>query len=84
MPPVGTYERLTPDQVAKLKAWIDQGADYPPHWAFVPPTRPEVPKAGHPIDALVQARLEKAGLIEGELLGGNGGQTKRWKLKKTS
>src|SRR6187401_3098331 len=40
MPPVGVAERLTPDQVAKLKAWIDQGADYPPHWAFVPPKRP--------------------------------------------
>lgn len=59
MPPVGVAERLTPDQVAKLKAWIDQGADYPPHWAFVPPKRPQVPGSGHAIDAFIRARLTK-------------------------
>lgn len=69
MPPVGVYERLTPDQVAKLKAWIDQGAEYPTHWAFVAPKRPAVPKvnaplrvAANPIDAFIIARLEKQGL----------------------
>ena len=41
MPPPEAGERLTPDQVAKLKAWIEQGAEYPPHWAFVPPKRPD-------------------------------------------
>jgi hypothetical protein len=66
MPPPGAADRLTPEQVAKLKAWIDQGAEYTPHWAFVAPTRPEVPKvrlpAANPIDAFVRARLEKDGL----------------------
>jgi hypothetical protein len=64
MPPVGVSERLTPDQVAKLKAWIDQGADYPPHWAFVPPKRPAVPAGhgAHPVDAFIFARLQKEGL----------------------
>ncbi|MBN9119937.1 MAG: PSD1 domain-containing protein [Planctomycetes bacterium] len=63
MPPLGVAERLTPDQVAKLKAWIDQGAKYPPHWAFVPPRRPTVPKgSANPIDAFIRARLEKEGL----------------------
>jgi hypothetical protein len=36
------------------------------HWAFVPPARPDVPKAKpavrNPIDAFVRARLEKEGL----------------------
>ena len=66
MPPPGTADRLTPAQVAKLKAWIDQGAEYPPHWAFVPPQRPEIPtlktQITNPIDAFVRARLEKDGL----------------------
>ena len=59
MPPVGVADRLTPDQVAKLKAWIDQGAEYPTHWAFVVPKRPAVPAGAHPIDAFVRARLDK-------------------------
>ena len=52
MPPEG--EPLTPDQVATLRAWIDQGAKWPDdpsgasgkargHWAFRPPVRPAVP-----------------------------------------
>ncbi len=66
MPPVGVADRLTPDQIAKLKAWIDQGAEYPPHWAFVAPKRPTPPNTKHqtpnPIDAFTFARLEKEGL----------------------
>jgi hypothetical protein len=63
MPPAGVGERLTPDQVAKLKAWIDQGAEYPQHWAFVPPKRPAVPKGStHPIDAFIRKELQKEGL----------------------
>jgi mono/diheme cytochrome c family protein len=45
---------LTNDQIALLRAWIDQGADFPDaasfvfvdkrnHWAFKPPVRPAVP-----------------------------------------
>ncbi len=66
MPPVGVAERLRPDQVAKLKLWIEQGAEYPPHWAFVAPKRPVPPITKHqphnPIDAFVFTRLEKDGL----------------------
>ena len=66
MPPVDVAPRLTPEQVTKLKAWIDQGADYPLHWAFVAPKRPTPPTTKHralnAIDAFVFARLEKEGL----------------------
>jgi mono/diheme cytochrome c family protein len=53
MPPEG--ERLTAEQVGILRAWIDQGADWPDsasvslnsrgadHWAFKTPIRPRVP-----------------------------------------
>jgi len=53
MPPEG--ERLTADQVATLRNWIDQGAAWPDraadasrvasdHWSLRPLTRPEVPQ----------------------------------------
>jgi hypothetical protein len=68
MPPPETGPRLTPAQVDVLKRWIEHGAEYAPHWAFVPPKRPEIPgtksqvPTGNPIDAFVLARLEEEGL----------------------
>ncbi|OWK36962.1 PSD1 and planctomycete cytochrome C domain-containing protein [Fimbriiglobus ruber] len=64
MPPPEAGDRLTPAQIATLKAWVAAGGDYAPHWAFTPPARPTVPgsAAGNPIDAFVNARLAKAGL----------------------
>ncbi|MCB1275684.1 PSD1 and planctomycete cytochrome C domain-containing protein [Prosthecobacter sp.] len=65
---------LTADEIAKLKSWIDAGADWPEsasvkieqrtdHWAFKPPVRPKVPaNAKHPIDAFIRERLEKEDL----------------------
>src|SRR4051812_2630114 len=49
--------RLADVQIAVLKTWIEQGADWPDsvgakvtasktHWAFVPPQRPELPPVG--------------------------------------
>ena len=34
---------VTPEQKAKLKQWITEGAGYQPHWAFLPPVRPLLP-----------------------------------------
>lgn len=36
MPPPKTGKKITPAQLEKLKEWIRQGANYQPHWAFVP------------------------------------------------
>ena len=65
-------------QIDLIRAWIDQGADWPDsasvdvtlerHWAFVKPVRPALPDVKqrgwirNPIDAFVLARLEKEGL----------------------
>jgi mono/diheme cytochrome c family protein len=66
MPPKG--ERLDPQQIARLRAWIDQGAVWPDekkHWSFVPPVRPEVRTVKNKrwprneIDDFVLARLEQ-------------------------
>jgi hypothetical protein len=34
---------LTPDEVELLRKWINAGAKYEPHWAYIPPQRPAVP-----------------------------------------
>ncbi len=66
MPPKG--EPLTVTEIAKLKAWIDQGAPYEKHWSYVPPVRPPLPAVKNTawprnsIDYLVLARLEAEGL----------------------
>jgi hypothetical protein len=68
MPPKGKAEPLTPAQVAKLRAWIDQGAKWEEHWAYVKPRRPPLPEVRkrawvrNGIDHFVLARLEKEGL----------------------
>jgi mono/diheme cytochrome c family protein len=68
MPPPYSGKTLTPAQVATLRRWIEQGAAYARHWAFVPPQRPELPAvknagwAMNPIDRFILARLEERGL----------------------
>ncbi|NNM25044.1 MAG: DUF1553 domain-containing protein [Phycisphaerales bacterium] len=68
MPPPETNKRLTADEVARLRRWIDEGASYETHWSFVPPVRPAVPVRpgtdahANPIDAFVGRRVRAAGL----------------------
>jgi len=65
MPPIDSGKSLTKEQKGILRKWIDQGAEYQGHWAFLSPIRPEVPKetaAKHPIDAFLQNRLQMEGL----------------------
>lgn len=66
MPPPETGKRLSPDQIAILKAWIDQGAPYDEHWSFRPiephaPPETKTPVATE-IDRFVVARLEQSGM----------------------
>jgi mono/diheme cytochrome c family protein len=66
MPPKG--KPLTTEQIATLKTWIDQGAKYEEHWAYVKPVRPPLaavqnqawPRTG--IDYFILKRLEQEGL----------------------
>ena len=68
MPPPGAGEELGADEVETLARWIEAGAPWREHWAFVPPSRPPVPAVRdadwprNPIDAFVLARLEAEGL----------------------
>ncbi len=73
MPPEGSP--LSPEQLAKIEAWIAQGAVGPAHeepepdprahWAFQTPVRPPVPViagVAHPIDAFLETTLTREGL----------------------
>lgn len=57
MPPPGKHEPLTKEQAGVLRRWIDQGAEYEPHWAFLPPA----PVAAGSLDEIVNARLREKG-----------------------
>jgi hypothetical protein len=67
--------RLSAEQIARLRAWIDEGAVWPESasaraadprdwWSLRPFVRPAVPQggAGHPIDAFIRAKLAEKGL----------------------
>lgn len=63
MPPPKAHRPLPDAAKTTLRLWIEQGAPYADHWAFVPPVRPQPPAlAPHPIDAFVRAQLAAAGL----------------------
>ena len=68
MPPPEFHTQLTDREKAIMKKWIDQGAEYEKHWAFIPPVKATLPDVDHveavrnPIDNFVIAKLEAQGL----------------------
>ena len=56
---------LSDEEKSLLRRWIEQGAEYEPHWAFTPVTKPSVPEVANTqwpnnaIDAFVLYELEK-------------------------
>jgi len=44
MPPPESNLSLTDQEKAILLKWVEQGAEYQPHWAFAKPEKPEVPE----------------------------------------
>ncbi|MEO8496537.1 MAG: DUF1549 domain-containing protein, partial [Planctomycetota bacterium] len=78
MPPEGEGTPLTLEQIALLRAWIDQGASWPDnagvgtttsnHWSFQPIVHPPLPTpkdlawVRNPIDAFILRRLEAEGI----------------------
>jgi hypothetical protein len=69
MPPPKSGHALTPAQVGTIRRWIEQGAEWKGHWAYIPPTRPPVPDVKddggfirNDIDRFILARLRERGL----------------------
>lgn len=67
MPPVESGKKLTPEQVATLRRWIEEGAPSEQHWAYVPPKSTPVPEVAHQdwakseIDRYLLAQMEAEG-----------------------
>ena len=64
MPPLDSNRKLTKEQIELLKGWINEGAEYSKHWAFVKPKAPNVPAADkswvrNPIDNFILNKLKE-------------------------
>jgi hypothetical protein len=68
MPPAESNKQLAPAERDLLGRWIEQGANWSEHWAFIAPVRPSLPHVvqrpwvRNPIDTFVLAQLEAAQL----------------------
>ena len=64
MPPAEFKLELSDYEKAMLIRWIKEGAAYKPHWAFIKPEQPKIPKLksgeklANPIDKFVRKKLE--------------------------
>lgn len=67
MPPPESNLNLTEEEISLIKKWIEQGAEYKPHWAFIKPEKSELPKADedwvrNEIDYFVYHKAKNKGL----------------------
>ena len=72
MPPPESNLQLSSYEIELLKQWIKQGAEWKPHWSFIPPEKPALPQvkneiwAKNEIDYFVLRKLESSGLSPAE------------------
>ena len=68
MPPIDSHREISDTDIAVLKLWIEEGAEYEGHWSYIAPERSEPPEINdgswvqNPIDQFVLQKLESAGL----------------------
>ncbi|MCH1521998.1 MAG: DUF1549 domain-containing protein, partial [Arenicellales bacterium] len=68
MPPPETKKVLSAPDKEKLQRWVEEGAEYQPHWSYIAPEKTELPAVQNEtwvkntIDQFVLARLENEGL----------------------
>ena len=68
MPPLESHKELKPEQIAKIRTWIEEGAPWQPHWSLIKPERAPQPEVKDkawprtPVDRFILASLERAGL----------------------
>lgn len=73
MPEPSSHLTLTNREKAILIKWIENGAEYKPHWAFVPPSLPALPKSKwrdkvkNEIDLFIHKRLNEENLVPSPL-----------------
>ncbi|MCY4158918.1 MAG: DUF1553 domain-containing protein [Bacteroidetes bacterium] len=68
MPPPESNLSLSEQEITLIRRWIDQGAPWKPHWAFIPPVKAKPPEVRNedwvrdPIDSFVLHKIESIGL----------------------
>ena len=68
MPPSSATRQLKREEINLIRRWIDQGADWQEHWAFIRPVRPSIPQVldvdwpRNSIDHFVLAKLDRESL----------------------
>ena len=68
MPPADADRDLSAEEIALLSRWLEQGAQYATHWAFIGPRQANPPEVEdrswprNPVDHFVLSRLESEGL----------------------
>ena len=68
MPPAAMKKTLSENEIALLKRWIDQGAEWKKHWSFEPVTAPIPPSVfkrkfiDNDVDRFIVKRLEQEGI----------------------
>src|SRR5690554_3667546 len=69
MPSPESNLQLSPREKAILIKWIEEGAVYKRHWAFIKPSERALPKIDHkdwpktPVDLFVMDKLENSGIL---------------------
>ena len=73
MPPIKSNLKLNDSEIALIKKWIAQGAEYKRHWAFIPPKKPAVPGVdddewpSNEIDYFILNKIERKGLSPNDI-----------------
>ena len=67
MPPPASKKSMSPEEIEKIRLWIDSGAQYQDHWAFRKPERSEPQTmnsnwGSNPIDAFILSKLREHGI----------------------
>lgn len=63
MPPPESHFVISAEDREVLARWINEGAEYQDHWAFVAPVKAVVPMGVHPVDYWVNDGLKRQKLV---------------------
>ncbi|MCB0667135.1 MAG: DUF1549 domain-containing protein, partial [Saprospiraceae bacterium] len=63
MPPPDSKLSLTDQERAILIRWIEEGAEYEPHWSFQRPQKNKIPPDEHPVDHFINEKLKEHKLV---------------------
>ena len=68
MPPRRAHDPLTDSEIDTLRRWIESGASYRPHWAYVVPAEPTpgAPGEATPVDRILDGAHASLGLDSSE------------------